>query len=737
MIGGFNYNGEGATSSGLSSPSASDVANQFNSFGGTQIRASDVSNIRSDGNGGYMADIWGQIHTVSSEEGSTTVSGFDGVRSSSTGNGGSQGGQGPQGQSLVMHNGQMGYWENRSSGAGNNEHTTRAFVAVGPSEAEKAARAEKVAKEKQQAEEAAKAFAAKTAAASAAAEKERQNAISAAAAAGQHQTVPDARNNLNQATAEASRLKTVADNALNTAKNKRKEAIDAVPVATQAEKKYQDLQQSIKGLTLNNNGQYGTQKWEVISSNKEHDHWGYRFYPSGITKAQVDAAQNDAVNKRNAATSLASQATAAEQASSQISMASLGICNAQADAAAKAAEEARAIAEKAKALQARCTAADKLKSSEIQAVRGIPATAAPFAIPLTWSTASRGGFTLSADAAASLGAFISEALATLSIAVVANPVALTIVGLVLSKSVGVGSDMVPGRDISSMMPGDAFGLPDTAALNKAADQKTSVSMPVRGRLVMNDSGILDVQLVKTNTAGAVKVARAVLDKETGYWGYTLPAVADVPAQTIFVSPADALGANGPLTLSGPVPLPERILHTGDQISAPQATDKTVTPVADDLDFDDIILVFPPESGLKPLYVMYRSPRNMPGTVSGKGQNVGNNWMGGGSTGDGAPVPSQIADKLRGKTFGSFDSSRRAFWKAVADDSALSKQFSEADINQMKAGRAPTADFLESVGKRVKIELHHEKEISQGGAVMDVDNIKALTPKNHIETHKGK
>ncbi|SXD56356.1 klebicin B [Klebsiella quasipneumoniae] len=409
----------------------------------------------------------------------------------------------------------------------------------------------------------------------------------------------------------------------------------------------------------------------------------------------------------------------------------------QADAAAKAAEEARAIAEKAKALQACCTAADKLKSSEIQAVRGIPATAAPFAIPLTWSTASRGGFTLSADAAASLGAFISEALATLSVAVVANPVALTIAGLVLSKSVGVGSDMVPGRDISSMMPGDAFGLPDTAALNKAADQKTSVSMPVRGRLVMNDSGILDVQLVKTNTAGAVKVARAVLDKETGYWGYTLPAVADVPAQTIFVSPADALGANGPLTLSGPVPLPERILHTGDQISAPQATDKTVTPVADDLDFDDIILVFPPESGLKPLYVMYRSPRNMPGTVSGKGQNVGNNWMGGASTGDGAPVPSQIADKLRGKTFGSFDSSRRAFWKAVADDSALSKQFSEADINQMKAGRAPTADFLESVGKRVKIELHHEKEISQGGAVMDVDNIKALTPKNHIETHKGK
>jgi hypothetical protein len=37
---------------------------------------------------------------------------------------------------------------------------------------------------------------------------------------------------------------------------------------------------------------------------------------------------------------------------------------------------------------------------------------------------------------------------------------------------------------------------------------------------------------------------------------------------------------------------------------------------------------------------------------------------GASTGDGAPVPSQIADKLRGKTFGSFDSFRQAFWKRL-------------------------------------------------------------------------
>jgi hypothetical protein len=46
-----------------------------------------------------------------------------------------------------------------------------------------------------------------------------------------------------------SRLKSAADSALQEAKAKRKAAIDAVPVATQAENKYQE-QQKIKGLKL-------------------------------------------------------------------------------------------------------------------------------------------------------------------------------------------------------------------------------------------------------------------------------------------------------------------------------------------------------------------------------------------------------------------------------------------------------------------------------------------------------
>jgi cell division septum initiation protein DivIVA len=56
-----------------------------------------------------------------------------------------------------------------------------------------------------------------------------------------------------------------------------------------------------------------------------------------------------------------------------------------------AAEQARIAAEQEKVRQARQAAVNKLKSSGIQSVRGLPTTAAPAASPLTWSVASAGG----------------------------------------------------------------------------------------------------------------------------------------------------------------------------------------------------------------------------------------------------------------------------------------------------------------------------------------------------------
>jgi hypothetical protein len=80
--GGQSGNHGGNTPGRMRTPTAADIAAQYNSFGGTQITAAQVSNIREDGFGGYMADIQGASHTVASETGSrtsNTLSGFTGV----------------------------------------------------------------------------------------------------------------------------------------------------------------------------------------------------------------------------------------------------------------------------------------------------------------------------------------------------------------------------------------------------------------------------------------------------------------------------------------------------------------------------------------------------------------------------------------------------------------------------------------------------------------------------------
>lgn len=289
-----------------------------------------------------------------------------------------------------------------------------------------------------------------------------------------------------------------------------------------------------------------------------------------------------------------------------------------------------------------------------------------------------------------------------------------------------------------MIPTDLMGLPDTTELEKAWQTNTPVTMPVRGALDVDDSGRLTVGLVGTPVAGSVRVGKALKDEQTGYYSYALPDIPGVPRQTILISPADAPGVNGPTTLTGPAPLPEVVVDTGDYDGEGDVPGTTVlpTPWPLDNDFNDIILIFPPESGLKPIYVMFRSPRNMPGTVGGEGKSVGDNWLGGASEGEGSPIPKQVADKLRGKTYSSFDSFRRAFWKAVSEDPDLSKQFYHSDLNTMKKGRAPFVRKNERAGKRLKVELHHKQDISKGGDVYNTDNLNAVTPKRHIDIHRG-
>ncbi|ROP61800.1 colicin pore forming domain-containing protein [Enterobacter sp. BIGb0383] len=93
--GGDDSGSIGGGSVGVRAPNTADIAAQYNSYGGKQITAAQVSNIRSDGSGGYKADIQGASNTVSTggvSHTSNTLGSFSGVlttSSSGNGNGGS------------------------------------------------------------------------------------------------------------------------------------------------------------------------------------------------------------------------------------------------------------------------------------------------------------------------------------------------------------------------------------------------------------------------------------------------------------------------------------------------------------------------------------------------------------------------------------------------------------------------------------------------------------------------
>nr|WP_268078268.1 S-type pyocin domain-containing protein [Citrobacter sp. R5] len=175
---------------------------------------------------------------------------------------------------------------------------------------------------------------------------------------------------------------------------------------------------------------------------------------------------------------------------------------------------------------------------------------------------------------------------------------------------------------------------------------------------------------------------------------------------------------------------------------PDGKDEFTTPpfpVPEERDLNDYILVFPADSGIKPIYVYLKTARDKPGVATGKGEELSDSekWLEAASSGLGAPVPSQIADKLRGQKFSNFDAFRSAFWKAVAEDSALLSQFTRGNQALIKKGYAPFTIPEEQVGGRKTFEIHHNERIIDGGKVFDMDNLSVATPRRHINIHRGK
>ncbi len=366
-----------------------------------------------------------------------------------------------------------------------------------------------------------------------------------------------------------------------------------------------------------------------------------------------------------------------------------------------------------------------------------------YAMPANGSvvaTAAGRGLIQVAQGAASLAQAISDAIAVLGRILASAPSVMAVGFASLtysSRTAEQWQDQTPDSVRYALgMDAAKLGLPPSVNLNAVAKASGTVDLPMR---LTNEARGNTTTLSVVSTDGvsvpkAVPVRMAAYNATTGLYEVTVPSTtAEAPPLILTWTPASPPGNQNPSSTTPVVPKPVPV-YEGATLTPVKATPETYPGVITLP--EDLIIGFPADSGIKPIYVMFRDPRDVPGAATGKGQPVSGNWLGAASQGEGAPIPSQIADKLRGKTFKNWRDFREQFWIAVANDPELSKQFNPGSLAVMRDGGAPYVRESEQAGGRIKIEIHHKVRIADGGGVYNMGNLVAVTPKLHIEIHKG-
>lgn len=415
-----------------------------------------------------------------------------------------------------------------------------------------------------------------------------------------------------------------------------------------------------------------------------------------------------------------------------------------AEAAARyiAAEQARLEAEADVQRQAEQLRLENQRKAEEQALRDAMAAldAAKGSRPFRVSGAAAASgpvFTVAA------GTLAVDAVTNLAIRTALRSAAATAISA-LAAAVGTASGVVIVVGVAALVyyalrdnkEPYALSLPlsdlttyDAGALNAIAQANGDIELPVAigSRSVDNTTEFSVAATNGTSVSRKVPVRFATYDPALNVYR-SESATAQSPGMTWtpLVSPGD-------VSTALPAAQPDAAPYTGAT-----ATDLEgridENPELDLYSFGGFIYVFPVESGIPPQFVVFRDRRSEPGVTSGAGQLVSGNWMGTASMPEGAPIPAQIADKLRGRRFSTFNSFRSEFWKAVSNDELLNGQFTKLRQMDMKQGLAPAAFPQDQVGKRIKYEVHHIIPIAQGGEVYDMDNLQIMTPKSHIQTH---
>lgn len=305
--------------------------------------------------------------------------------------------------------------------------------------------------------------------------------------------------------------------------------------------------------------------------------------------------------------------------------------------------------------------------------------------------------------------------------------------MLYSARLGNGERMGVSVPLAYMTPGADL----TAEANRRAGQTLELALRMNAVPVGEQTEVYLASTDGSSLLRDVRVRQANWDPALESYSFT----ADGPGGATLLwhpaTPPSSLGTRDPLTGSTTPALPiveDLTKHYPGTISSKREPDINAFPALPDPHIDDYVIVFPADSGLSPIYVMFRDPRQIAGVASGYGQMTPDRFLEAAVTPEGAPIPSRIADKLRGRRFSSFDRLREAFWMEVGADPEFKQHFTLSNQKRVEEGSAPHAPAKERVGKRGTFELHHIEEVARGGAVYSLDNIVVMTPHQHIAHH---
>ncbi|WP_434519438.1 S-type pyocin domain-containing protein [Pseudomonas sp. NFX1] len=266
----------------------------------------------------------------------------------------------------------------------------------------------------------------------------------------------------------------------------------------------------------------------------------------------------------------------------------------------------------------------------------------------------------------------------------------------------------------------------------AAASASYIDLPYRFSSQLNANDDSEIFAVKTGgevVPSQVRILTASYDTQRNVYTAT---TADVPPRTLTWTP---IVTPGDSSTGLPADQRDTPIYKGATLKPIEIRIDSYPGVAD-ASWDDYVIIFPADSGLPPIYTMFRDRREEMGTASGLGVEVDDHWATSVETRKGAPIPRQISDLLRGQQFRNWRAYREALWKAVSSDAFLAAQFDPVSIGRMRKGFAPFARLHERVGALASLQIHHKTPISEGGDVYNSENIVIVTPKQHINIHHG-